>query len=122
MAGVREALSTAGEVGLLAFLVVLGVRGLDTGAEQLEGMAWLIVLGLPLLVAAVLLVPAGRPERLARPRPAFPARLRLVIANPAFSRVVLFLRGFPITRQRHAEVRAAIEARCGALSDAQRFL
>ena len=110
---VREALSTAGQVGLLAFLVVLGVRGLDTGAEQLRGMAWLIVLGLPFLVAAaVLLVPEGRPERLARARPAFLAGLRLVIANPAFGRmigcVVLFVSGIAIQGTLHRLVLADV--------------
>jgi hypothetical protein len=34
----------------------------------------------------------------------------------------LFLRRFPIRRERHAEVRAALDARGGALSDAQRFI
>ena len=110
---VREALSTAGQVGLLAFLVVLGARGLDTGAEQLRGMAWLIVLGLPLLVAAaVLLVPEGRPERLARARPAFLAGLRLVMANPAFGRmigcVLLFVSGIAIQGTLHRLVLADV--------------
>jgi Na+/melibiose symporter-like transporter len=110
---VREALSTAGQVGLLAFLVVLGVRGLDTGAEQLRGMAWLIVLGLPLLVAAaVLLVPEERPERLARARPAFLAGLRLVMANPAFGRmigcVLLFVSGIAIQGTLHRLVLADV--------------
>ncbi|MFY9974253.1 MAG: MFS transporter, partial [Chromatiaceae bacterium] len=110
---VREALSTAGQVGLLAFLVVLGVRGLDTGAEQLQGMAWLIVLGLPMLVAAaVLLVPEGRPERLARARPAFLPGLRLVMANPAFGRmigcVVLFVSGIAIQGTLHRLVLADV--------------
>lgn len=110
---VREALSTAGQVGLLAFLVVLGARGLDTGAEQLRGMAWLIVLGLPLLVAAaVLLVPEGRPERLALARPAFLQGLRLVMANPAFGRmigcVVLFVSGIAIQGTLHRLVLADV--------------
>jgi hypothetical protein len=34
----------------------------------------------------------------------------------------LFLRRFPITRERHAEVRAALDARAGELADAERFL
>jgi Na+/melibiose symporter-like transporter len=34
----------------------------------------------------------------------------------------LFLRRFPITRERHAEVRAALDARAGDLVDAERFL
>ena len=35
---------------------------------------------------------------------------------------VLFLRRFPITRERHAEVRAALQARSVASPDAQRSL
>jgi hypothetical protein len=34
----------------------------------------------------------------------------------------LCLYRFPITRERHAEVRAALDARAGELSDAERFL
>ena len=110
---VREALSTAGQVGLLAFLVVLGARGLDAGAEQLQGMAWLIILGLPLLVAAaVLLVPEGRPERFARPPRGFLAGLRLVAANPAFGRmigcVVLFVSGIAIQGTLHRLILADV--------------
>jgi Na+/melibiose symporter-like transporter len=110
---VREALSTAGQVGLLAFLVVLGARVLDAGAEQLQGVAWLVVLGLPLLVAAaVLLVPEGPPERFARPPRGFLAGLRLVMANPAFGRmigcVLLFVSGIAIQGTLHRLVLADV--------------
>ncbi|WP_323685521.1 MFS transporter [Lamprobacter sp.] len=47
---VREALSMAGQVALLGFLVVLTTLGLDAGAEQLRGIAWLVLISLPLLV------------------------------------------------------------------------
>lgn len=102
----REALSTAGQVGLLAFLVVLGTRGLDAGAEQLWSMAWLIMAGLPLLVAvAVLWVPEGRPKRFEHPRLGLWAGLRIVARNPAFGRmigcVVLFVSGIAIQGTLH---------------------
>jgi Na+/melibiose symporter-like transporter len=35
---------------------------------------------------------------------------------------VLFLRRFPITRERHAQVRAALAARAGETAEAERFL
>jgi GPH family glycoside/pentoside/hexuronide:cation symporter len=97
----REALSTAGQVGLLAFVLVLGVRGMDGSAEQLRGIAWLIVLGLPVLVAvAVLKVPEGRPEGFAHERRSFLDGLHLVARNPAFGRmigcVILFVSGIAI--------------------------
>ncbi len=49
--------------------MVLGVRGIDAAAEQLHGMAWVIMLGLPILVAAaVFRVPEGRAEGFDHPR------------------------------------------------------
>jgi Na+/melibiose symporter-like transporter len=102
----REALSTAGQVGLLAFLLVLGVRGIDGGAEQLRAMAWLILLGLPFLVALALIrVPEGRPEGFAHERRGFLPGLGLVVRNPAFGRmigcVVLFVSGIAIQGTLH---------------------
>lgn len=109
----REALSTAGQVGLLAFLVLLGVRGIDAAAEQLQGMAWLIVLGLPIMVAAaVLRVPEGRPEGFKHGRRSFLAGLGLVAHNPAFGRmigcVVLFVSGIAIQGTLHRLVLADV--------------
>ena len=109
----REALSTAGQVGLLAFVLLLGVRGMDDSAEQLRGIAWLIVLGLPILVAvAVIKVPEGRPEGFAHERRGFLAGLRLVAANPAFGRmigcVVLFVSGIAIQGTLHRLVLADV--------------
>lgn len=103
--GWREALSTAGQVGLLALLVALGTRGIEGAAEQLRGMAWLIALGLPLLVAAALTVPEGRREGYAHLPRGFLAGLRLVVRNPAFGRmigcVILFVSGIAIQGTLH---------------------
>jgi Na+/melibiose symporter-like transporter len=109
----REALSTAGQVGLLAFVLVLGARGMDGSAEQLRGIAWLIVLGLPVLVAvAVLRVPEGRPEGFAHEHRSFFAGLRLVARNPAFGRmigcVILFVSGIAIQGTLHRLVLADV--------------
>lgn len=109
----REALATAGQVGLLAFLVVLGLRGLDAGGEQLRGMAWLVIMGLPLLViVAVHRVPEGRPQGFAHPRLGFLVGLRILAANPAFGRMVgcvlLFVSGIAIQGTLHRLVLADV--------------
>jgi glycoside/pentoside/hexuronide:cation symporter, GPH family len=109
----RESLSTAGQVGLLAFVLVLGLRGMDGSAEQLRGIAWLIVLGLPVLVAvAVLKVPEERPEGFAHERRSFLAGLRIVARNPAFVRmigcVILFVSGIAIQGTLHRLVLADV--------------
>ena len=109
----REALSTAGQVGLLAFVLLLGARGMDGAAEQLRGIAWLIVLGLPVLVAlAVLGVPEGRPEGFEHERRSLMDGVRLVVRNPAFARmigcVVLFVSGIAIQGTLHRLVLADV--------------
>jgi GPH family glycoside/pentoside/hexuronide:cation symporter len=109
----REALSTAGQVGLLAFVLVLGVRGVEGSAEQLRAIAWLILLGLPVLVAiAVIKVPEGRPEGFAHEHRSFLAGLRLVARNPAFGRmigcVILFVSGIAIQGTLHRFVLADV--------------
>ena len=106
---IREALSTAGQVALLGFLVVLSTQGLDAGAAQLQGMAWLIVLGLPVLIAVVLLrVPEARPEVAGQNKLGWIAGLRLVVGNPAFGRmigcVVLVVTGIAIQGTLHRMV------------------
>ena len=85
----------------MAFVLVLGVRGIDGSAEQLRAIAWLILLGLPVLVAiAVIKVPEGRPEGFAHERRSFLAGVRLVARNPAFGRMIgcvfLFVSGIAI--------------------------
>jgi Na+/melibiose symporter-like transporter len=103
---VREALSTLGQIGILVLLVVLGLRGIDTAGAQLEGLAWLILAGTPLLVlVAVWRVPEGRLERFEHaPRGLF-AGLRIVARNPAFGRmigcVILFVSGIAIQGTLH---------------------
>ena len=109
----REALSTAGQVGLLAFVLVLGVRGVDGSGEQLRAIAWIILLGLPVPVAiAVISVPEGRPEVFAKERRSFLAGLRLVARNPAFGRmigcVLLFVSGIAIQGTLHRLVLADV--------------
>jgi Na+/melibiose symporter-like transporter len=116
----REALSTAGQVGLLAFLLFLGTLGVEGAAEQLRGVAWLIVIGLPLLLAsAVLKVPEGRPTRFEHPSRSFLTGLRLVARNPAFGRMVacvlLFVSGIAIQGTLHRLVLADV------MGDASRF-
>jgi GPH family glycoside/pentoside/hexuronide:cation symporter len=109
----REALSTAGQVALLGFLVVLSVQGLGAGAAQLRGMAWIVVVGLPILIAvAVLRVPEGRPEHTGHRKLGFLAGLRIVAGNPAFGRmigcVVLFVSGIAIQGTLHRLVLADV--------------
>ena len=65
----REGLSTGGQVVLLAALVGWGARGVSDAADQLRGIALVVVIALPLLVAAaVLMVPEGRREGFAHER------------------------------------------------------
>lgn len=110
---VREALSTVGQVALLGFLVVLTVQGLDAGAEQLRSMAWLIVLGLPVLVTITLLgVPERRPAPVPQARLGLLAGLRILGGNPAFGRmigcVLLFVSGIAIQGTLHRLVLADV--------------
>lgn len=110
---IREALSTAGQVALLGFLVVLSMRGLTAGAEQLRGMAWVLVLGLPVLVAVTLLrVPEGPPARSERAHLGFIEGLRILAGNPAFGRmigcVLLFVSGIAIQGTLHRLVLADV--------------
>ncbi len=104
--GVREALATLGQVGILALLVILGLRGIDAAGAQLAGLAWLVALGTPLLVLlAVWRVPEAPPERFEhRPRGLI-AGLAIVARNPAFGRmigcVILFVAGIAIQGTLH---------------------
>ncbi|MHA7840129.1 MAG: MFS transporter [bacterium] len=120
IAGGREALSTAGQVALLALLVAWGAQGVHEASEQLRRMAWIVAWGLPLLVLlAAITVPEGRPEGFVHERRSFLAGLRLVAANPAFGRmigcVVLFVSGIAIQGTLHRLVLADV------MGDASRF-
>jgi len=109
----REALSTAGQVGLLAALVGLAARGVSTAAGQLEGIAAVVVATLPVLVAvAVIRVPERPPERFAQARRSGLEGLRLVARNPAFLRmmgaVLFFVSGVAIQGTLHRLVLADV--------------
>lgn len=112
---VREALSITGQVVLLGFLVVLTTMGLEAGADQLRGIAWLVLISLPLLVSiAVLSVPEGRPGGFAHPRLGWRVGLRILVRNPAFGRmigcVLLFVSGIAIQGTLHRLVLADVMA------------
>ena len=111
----REGLSTGGQVALLAALVVWGARGVNDAADQLRGIALVVVIALPLLVAAaVLRVPEGRRESFRHQRLELFAGLRLVAANPAFRRmigcVVYFVSGIAVQGTLHRLVLADVMA------------
>jgi Na+/melibiose symporter-like transporter len=111
----REGLSTGGQVVLLAILVFWGTRGVTDAADQLRGIALVVVIALPLLVAtAVLTVPEGRREGFAHERHSLLEGLRLVARNPAFRRmvgcVVFFVSGIAIQGTLHRLVLADVMA------------
>jgi Na+/melibiose symporter-like transporter len=111
--GWREGLSTAGQVALLGGLVWLQASGVGDARDQLRGIAVVVVVALPVLVAAALLrVPEGRPEGFLRERLGFLAGLGLVARNPAFARmvgcVVLFVSGIAIQGTLHRLVLADV--------------
>jgi Na+/melibiose symporter-like transporter len=111
----REGLSAAGQVVLLAALVAWSARGVSDAADQLRGIALVVVIALPLLVAAaVLVVPEGRREGFVHERRGFVAGLRLVTRNPAFRRmigcVVFFVSGIAIQGTLHRLVLADVMA------------
>ena len=109
----REGLSTGGQVALLVALVWWGARGVSDAADQLHGIAVVVVIALPLLVAAaVWAVPEGRPEGFTHERRGVFAGLRLVALNPAFRRmigcVVFFVSGIAIQGTLHRLVLADV--------------
>ena len=111
----REGLSTGGQVALLAALVVWSARGVSDAADQLRGIALVVVIALPLLVAAaVLTVPEGRREGLDHQGLDFFAGLRLVAANPAFRRmigcVIFFVSGIAVQGTLHRLVLSDVMA------------
>ncbi len=116
----REGISAAGQVVLLATLAVLAARGIDAAADQLRGVALVVVLGLPLLTAiCVWTVPESEPEGFSHAPRSTLAGLAIVGRNPAFLRMVgcvlLFVSGVAIQGTLHRLVLADV------MGDAARF-
>lgn len=85
----RDAISTAGQVMLLAALVWLAARGITDAAEQLRWIALAIVFGLPVLLwVCVASVGEREPEAFPHERRGTLAGLAIVRRNPAFLRMV----------------------------------
>jgi len=109
----REGLSTVGQIALLAALVLWSAGGVSDAAAQLRGIALVVVIALPLLVAmAVLVVPEYPREGFAHEPRGFAAGLRLVSGNPAFRRmvgcVIFFVSGIAIQGTLHRLVLADV--------------
>lgn len=109
----REAISTAGQVGLLAALVWLAAIGIEDAGEQLRRIAWAILLLLPgLLAVCVFSVRERAPEGGAGESPGGWAGLRGVVRNPAFVRMVgavlFFVSGVAIQGTLHRLVLADV--------------
>ena len=111
--GVREGLSSAGQVGLLAALVFWASRGVTDAEPQLRAMAIGVAVAMPLLVGAALFgVPEPAPSAPPRPRRSFGEGARLATGNPAFLRmvgaVVFFVSGIAIQGTLHRLVLADV--------------
>ncbi len=109
----REAISTAGQVMLLAALVWLAARGIENPADQLRAIAISIAIALPVLLAVCLLGVGERdPEGFAHERRSTLAGLRIVARNPAFLRmggcVLFFVSGVAIQGTLHRLVLADV--------------
>ncbi|MDA0330252.1 MAG: MFS transporter [Gemmatimonadetes bacterium] len=113
--GWREAIATVGQVGLLAAVVWLAVRGVEDAADQLRGIATAVVIGLPILLAVCVMgVPEGAPEGFRHERRSTLAGLKIVARNPAFLRMVgcvlFFVSGVAIQGTLHRLVLADVMA------------
>jgi Na+/melibiose symporter-like transporter len=89
------------------------------------GMTTKLSLALGVLLATVLPASFGYDPAAPTTPPEVQARLMLfygLVPAVMMAAGALFLYRFPITRERHAEVRAVLDARAGALADAERFL
>jgi Na+/melibiose symporter-like transporter len=89
---------------------------MSDAADQLRGIAFVVVIALPLLVAAAVLAAFGYDPAAEVAATAVQARLMAIYGGvPALLMGVgaLFLRGFPVTRERHAAVRAELAKRAG---------
>lgn len=109
----REGLATVGQVSLLLFLVLLTGQGVNEVDIQLQGIALVVVLTLPIFVTiSVLAVSEGSPDGFAHePRSGW-ASLALVARNPAFARmvgcVIFFVSGVAIQGTLHRLVLADV--------------
>jgi Na+/melibiose symporter-like transporter len=109
----REALSTAGQVCLIAALVWLAAHGVSDASDQLRGVALVAVVALPVLMAVcVLFVREGEPEGFAHAVRGPWQSLALVARNPAFLRmmgcVIFFVSGVVIQGTLHRLVLADV--------------
>ncbi len=109
----REAVSTLGQVLLLAALVWLAARGIEDAAQQLHAIAMAIVIGLPiLLVICLVSVGEREPEGFQHESRTTWAGLRIVVRNPAFLRMVFcvlfFVSGVAIQGTLHRLVLADV--------------
>ena len=109
----REAISTVGQVALLAVLVWMASRGIENAALQLQGIALAVVVALPVLMLCCLVLVAERPPERVGPAPqSVLAGLRLVAQNPAFRKMVgcvlFFVSGVAIQGTLHRLVLADV--------------
>ncbi len=65
----REAISTVGQVALLAVLVWMASRGIENAALQLHGIALAVLVALPVLMLCCLVLVAERPPERVGPAP-----------------------------------------------------
>ncbi|MDJ0928640.1 MAG: MFS transporter, partial [Gammaproteobacteria bacterium] len=113
--GIREGLSTAGQVLLLAALVWLAAQGVTDDATQLRGIAMVIAVGLPVLVAFALLRVLESPaEGFPHASRSYLQGLKIVARNPALLRmigcVMFFVSGIVIQGTLHRLVLADVMA------------
>lgn len=109
----REAISTAGQVLLLAALVLLASQGIEDAARQLRSIALAVAVALPALMFACLAFVAERePEVVRIEERSHLAGLALVVRNPAFVRMVacvlFFVSGVAIQGTLHRLVLADV--------------
>ncbi len=115
----REAISTAGQVMLLAGLVWISADGIENAADQLHAVASIIVVALPLLLAVCVFGVSERaPEGHAHGPRGIMAGLELVVRNPAFLRmvgcVIFFVSGVAIQGTLHRLVLADVMSEEGS--------
>jgi len=109
----REALSTFGQVLLLAALVGLAMQGVEEAAPQLRSIALVVVVALPvLLLVCLVFVEEREPEVVRREERSLLAGLAIVARNPAFKRMVgcvlFFVSGVAIQGTLHRLVLADV--------------